>query len=85
MAAAEDTTYPRRLVMLTPGSTVHAELKVTNARNYPPSACQPAMANRLRIFPPGQTSPLYVSLTAMGCSSTSVQILSVQTVQPGNE
>jgi hypothetical protein len=43
------------------------------------------MANRLRIFPPGQTSPLYVSLTAMGCSSTSVQILSVQTVQPGNE
>jgi hypothetical protein len=85
MAATEDTTYPRRLVTLTPGSTVHAELKITDARNYPPSTCQPATASRLRIFPPGQTSPLYISLTAMACSSTSVQILSVQTVQPGNE
>lgn len=84
MAATEDPTYPRRLITLAPGSTVHAELKITNARNYPPSTCQPAMADRLRIFPPGQTSPLYISLTVMGCSSTSVQILSVQTVQPGS-
>jgi hypothetical protein len=84
MAAVEDPTYPRQLVMLTPGSTVHAELRVTDAQNYPPSTCQPATVNRLRIFPPGQTSPLYISFTAMACSSTSVPILSVQTVQPGN-
>jgi Domain of unknown function (DUF4232) len=84
-AAVEDPTYPRRLVTLVPGSSiVHAELKITDAGNYPPSTCQPATADRLRIFPPGQTSPLYVSLSAMACSNTSVQILSVQTVQPGS-
>jgi Protein of unknown function (DUF4232) len=84
MAATEDPTYPRQLVMLTPGGTVHAELRITDAQNYPPSTCQPATVNRLRIFPPGQASPLYISFTAMACSSTAVPILSVQTVQPGN-
>lgn len=82
-AATEDSTYPRRLVTLTPGDTVHAELKITDAMNYPPPTCQPAAVNRLRIFPPGQTSAMYLSMNATGCSSASVQILSVQTVQPG--
>jgi hypothetical protein len=83
-AATEDPTYPRMLVTLTPGSTVHAELRITDAQNYPPSTCDPAMAHQLRIFPPGQTSALYLEMTAMGCLNTSVQILSVQTVQPGS-
>lgn len=52
--------------------------------NYPPSTCQPASVNRLRVFPPGQTSALYLNFSGTGCSSASVQILSVQTVQPGN-
>jgi uncharacterized protein DUF4232 len=85
MAAVEDPTYPRQLVMLTPGSTVRAELRITDAQNYPPSTCQPATVNRLRVFPPGQTSPLYISFTTTACLSTSVPILSVQTVQQGNE
>jgi len=83
-AATEDPTYPRILVTLAPGSTVHAEMRITDAQNYPPSICDPASAAQLRIFPPGQTSALYVGTTAMGCSNTSVQILSVQTVQPGS-
>ena len=83
-AAAEDPTYPRLLVTLTPGSTVHAELRITHAQNYPPSTCIPATANMLRVFPPGQTSALYIQMTALGCSNTAVQILSVQTVQPGS-
>jgi hypothetical protein len=83
-AATEDPTYPRLMVTLTPGRTVHAELRITHAENYPPSTCDPAQADQLRIFPPGQTSALYLGMTAMGCSNTSVQILSVQTVQPGS-
>ena len=83
-AATEDPTYPRRLVTLTPGGAVHAELKITDALNYPPSTCQPVSVSRLRIFPPGQTSAMYLSLSTMGCSNASVQILSVQTVQPGS-
>jgi hypothetical protein len=83
-AATEDPSYPRRLVTLAPGAAAHAELRVTDAMNYPASACQPVTVHRLRVFPPGQTSPLYLTLNATACTSTSVQILSVQTVQPGN-
>jgi hypothetical protein len=83
-AASEDPTYPRIMVTLTPGSTVHAELRITDAQNYPPSTCGPVAAHQLRIFPPGQTSALYLETTAMGCANASVQILSVQTVQPGS-
>ena len=83
-AATEDPAYPRRLVTLAPGAVAHAELRVTNAMNYPASACRPVTVHRLRVFPPGQTSPLYLALNATACTSTSVQILSVQTVQPGN-
>jgi len=83
-AAAEDPTYPRLLVTLTPGSTVHAELRITDAQNYPPSTCDPVTAQQLKIFPPGQTSALNISMTAMTCLNSSVQILGVQTVQPGS-
>jgi len=83
-AATEDPTYPRLLVTLTPGGTVHAELRITDAQNYPPSTCDPVAVHQLRIFPPGQTSALTIDVTAVACSSTSVQILSVQTVQPGS-
>lgn len=83
-AATEDPTYPRRLVTLAPGNTGHAELKITDALNYPAATCHPAAVRRLKVFPPGQTSPLYISLTATACRKASVQILDVQTIQPGN-
>lgn len=56
-AATEDPAYPRRLVTLAPGAAAHAELRVTDAMNYPASACRPVTVHRLRVFPPGQTSP----------------------------
>jgi hypothetical protein len=83
-AASQDPTYPRQLVTLTPGAVAHADLRVTDALNYPSPACQVVTAHRLRVFPPGQTHPLYLTLDARACAITSVQILSVQTVQPGN-
>ncbi len=82
-AATEDPTYPRQLITLAPGVTAHAELKIGNAQNYPAATCDPATVDRLKIFPPGQTSPLYLTLSATACASTTVPILAVQTVQPG--
>jgi hypothetical protein len=76
--------YPRRLVTLAAGTTAHAEVRVTNAMNYPASTCQPVAVHRLKVFAPGQTSPRFTTLNVMACTSTSVQLLSVQTVQPGN-
>lgn len=83
-AATQDPTYPRALVTLAPGAAAHAELRVTNAANYPASACQPVTVHRLRVYPPGETRPVYLTLKATACASTSVRLLSVQTVRPGN-
>jgi len=83
-AATEDPAYPRALATLAAGTTAHAELRVTNAANYPAAACQPVTVHRLRVYPPGETHPVYLTLKATACASTSVQILSVQTVRPGN-
>lgn len=83
-AATEDPVYPRRLVTLAPGMTAHAELQITDAHNYAPSTCSPVAVHRLKVFPPGQTTALYVAVIATACLKPSVPILTVQTVQPGS-
>jgi hypothetical protein len=82
-AATEDPTYPRQLVTLAPGATAHATLRVVEALNYPASTCHPVTVQRIRVFPPNQTTSLSISLAATACTNASLQILSVQTVQPG--
>jgi Protein of unknown function (DUF4232) len=81
-AATRNPAVARQLVTLSPGQTVHAELQVVNAENYPPADCGPVTAHWLKVYPPSQTGPAYVSFTAQACSKPK-QILSVQTVQPG--
>jgi Domain of unknown function (DUF4232) len=83
-AATEDSTYPRQLVTLAPGASAHASLRVVDAGNYPSSTCKPVTVQRLRVFPPNQTTALYISLAATACSNAAVQILTVQTVQPAS-
>ena len=83
LAATEDPAFPRSLVTLAPGATAHAELQVVNAQNFAASTCHPVAAHWLNVYPPGQTSALFVSLAATACAATSVRILGVQTVQPG--
>jgi hypothetical protein len=83
-SATEDPVYPRQLVTLAAGGTAHAELRVATAQNYPSSTCSPVAVNELRVYPPGQTSSLFVPLSSTACASTSVQILDVQTVLPGS-
>jgi hypothetical protein len=82
-AATEALVYPRQLVTLGPGETAHAELQIADAQNYPSAVCSPVAVHRLKVFPPGQKSALYLSVTATACARASVQLLSVQTVQPG--
>jgi hypothetical protein len=83
-SATEDPTFPRRLVTLAAGATVHAELRVADALNYPVSACHPVRVHRLKVYPPGQTAALTLGFSSMGCTNTKVQILGVQTVQSGS-
>jgi hypothetical protein len=81
-AATRNPTAARQLVTLSPGQTVHAELQVVDAENYPPSGCGLVTAHWLKIYPPNQTAPAYAGFTAQACSKPQ-HILSVATVQPG--
>jgi hypothetical protein len=83
LPASEDAAQPRTQVTLAPGDKASAQLKVTVAQNFPASSCHLVTAHWLKIYPPGQTAPLYLKFTSATCSSTKVRVLAVQTVQPG--
>jgi len=83
LAASESSTTPRQLVILAPGTTGHALLRIVQAGNYPASRCHPVTAQWLRIYPPNQTAPAVLAYTAQTCSKP-VHILSVGVVQPGS-
>jgi hypothetical protein len=83
-SASEDNATPRQLVTLAAGSTAHALLQVAVAQNYPPSRCHLVQAHWLRIFPPGQTAPLYVKFNSATCTAKSIRVLAVQTMAPGS-
>jgi hypothetical protein len=82
-SASEDNATPRRLVTLAAGATAHALLQVAVAQNYPPAKCHLAHAHWLKVFPPGQTAPLYLKFSSATCKATSIRTLAVQTVLPG--
>jgi hypothetical protein len=82
-AATRNPTAPARLLTVSPGQTVHAVLQVVDAMNYPSADCGPVTAHWLKIYPPNQTAPLYVSFTATACSKPKT-VLSVETAQPGS-
>jgi hypothetical protein len=46
--------------------------------------CHPVAVHRLKVFPPGQTGALYITLPGAACRNAAIQILDVQTIQPGN-
>jgi hypothetical protein len=82
--AGEDSSTSRELVTLAPGAEASAQLNVVVAQNYPASRCHLARAHWLRVYPPGQTAPLYVKYSSDTCVSTKISILQVQAVRAGS-
>jgi len=83
LAAAEDPTTPRKLVTLAPGQVANALLRIVDALNYPPSKCGPVKTQWIQVYPPNQTTPVFVAYNATACSKP-VRILTVSTVKPGS-
>src|SRR5262249_38022291 len=81
-AADENPATPRRLVRLAPGAVASALLRIVAAQNFPPSRCHLARARYLLVYPPNQTTPIYVSYSAPACSKP-VHLLTVDVVKPG--
>ena len=83
-AATRSPIAPPTLVTLQPGHTGNALLRITQALNYPTQTCSPKATTYLQIYPPNQTTPIYLGYTATGCASTTVKLLTIGVVQAGS-
>jgi hypothetical protein len=82
-AASRTTATAAALVTLKAGQSANATLRIVEAGNYPTARCKPTATTFLQIFPPGQTTPIYLAYKSTGCSSSSVNLLSVTVLAPG--
>jgi hypothetical protein len=76
-AAARDTSVRPKPVMLAPGATAHAELRVT----VQPADCAKVTAEELRVALPRQDRPAIVPVHITVCSQKGQASLSVQAIQ----
>jgi hypothetical protein len=85
-AAVRNPTFAAQTVILGPGATAHATLQVVAAQDYPRASCKPVTAHWLRIYPPDQFAPLYVSFTAVTCTGNASggSTLGIYVVRPGS-
>jgi hypothetical protein len=83
LAAAESHATARKLVTLSPGEVANAVLQIAHAVNFPAAKCGLVTADYLQIYPPNQTTPVYLHYTSQTCAMK-VQTLTVSVVQPGS-
>ena len=82
-AASRSNVAAPSVVTLAPGQTANALLRITQALNYPSATCSPSATTYLQIYPPGQTTPIYLAYRSTGCTSNSVNLLTIGVVQAG--
>lgn len=73
-------------VTLAPGGSAHSALRITEAGNYDAAQCSPKAADGLRVYPPDQEEALFVRTSDFtACTSTDIELISVQALQPGTD
>ena len=82
-AASRSTATAATVVTLDAGQSANATLRIVEAGNYPTGTCKPTATTFLQIFPPGQTTPIYLAYKSTGCASSSVNLLSVSVMTSG--
>ena len=69
-------------VPIPPGRTAVAPLQLVNVQNFDPGVCQPTPVRGLRVYPPGDTASIFVTMDGSGCAGTPPRPqLSVQTMR----
>jgi Domain of unknown function (DUF4232) len=81
--ATRSTASAPKLVSLAAGASANTLVQITEAENYPTSRCGPTPSTYLQIYPPNQTTPIYLAYKSMGCSSTKVKLLTVSVMLAG--
>ena len=73
-----DRSTPHDTVVLQPGGTAQAPLRIAQAGNYADSDCKPRPADGFRVYPPGATDSLFVKdADVTACTATTVNLLTV--------
>ena len=80
MAAIRDTSVRPKPVMLAPGATAHAVLRVIVV-STPPARCAQVTSQELRVTLPRQGLPAFVPAHIAVCSQKGPASLSVQAIQ----
>lgn len=79
---AERDSAQAQLVTLSPGSVASNQVRIPDVGVYPVSACRPATAALIKVYPPNQKAAVYVATSSKVCT-TSQGRSGVQTVVPG--
>ena len=74
---------PRGEVVLKPGAAAAAQLQLVNVANFDAGLCRPTPVRGLRVYPPGDTTSLFIERAGTGCAGPPPgNQLSVQTLTP---
>ncbi len=82
-AAARDHSDPTRLVTLRRGATAHVLLLIVDVAFFSASACHPANAIGLKVFPPNDRAATVVSFPFRACKKKGPRFLTVRTAVTG--
>ena len=83
LAAARTHNTPVTLVTLAPRAVASALLRIVAAGNFPAAKCQLVKATYLQIYPPNQTTPVYLAYQAQACAKPE-QVVFIDAVRPGS-
>jgi hypothetical protein len=81
--AAQRVGGPVEAVSLAPQGRAHANLLLGQVGNYPADACRPTQAAGLRVYPPDETTALYVASARQVCAAPGTGFAQIYPVQAG--
>lgn len=82
-AAQRAAASPPAAQLLQPGKSAEATLVVTRTGNYLSAQCHHARLQFLKVFPPGDTTALYVGgIDDQVCAETALPTMTITTVKP---
>jgi hypothetical protein len=73
--ARQDGASPVADVMLAPGQAGAADMRYTQAGNYPD--CTTAQAAGYRVYPPEETASLFLAVPRTACTNDSIELLTI--------
>ena len=81
-AAVDDTSVRAQPVILEPGATAHAVLRIRGTGQFQPAVCAQVTVPELRVMLPDQGRPSFVPIGLAVCSKKGPAVMSVQPIQP---